>query len=109
MIHDCRNDSVAIYSQYNIILRNVFDTQSAHAVIQLQEAGKPVHKVKNISLNTLCEAYNVPINPMKDLLKNVYKKDQRFWGRRPLSRDMILYAAADVLNLVPHLYNVMLK
>lgn len=27
IIHDCRNDSVNLYSEFNIILRNVFDTQ----------------------------------------------------------------------------------
>lgn len=27
IIHDCRNDSYNLYSQYNILLKNVFDTQ----------------------------------------------------------------------------------
>lgn len=27
IIHDCRNDSYNLYAQYNILLRNVFDTQ----------------------------------------------------------------------------------
>lgn len=27
IIHDCRNDSINLYSQFNILLRNVFDTQ----------------------------------------------------------------------------------
>lgn len=27
IIHDCRNDSVNLYTQFNILLRNVFDTQ----------------------------------------------------------------------------------
>jgi len=30
IIHDCRNDSFNLYSQYNILLRNVFDTQVSH-------------------------------------------------------------------------------
>ncbi|EEB12082.1 conserved hypothetical protein [Pediculus humanus corporis] len=109
VIHDCRNDSSTIYFQFGVILRNVFDTKSAHAVIQMQEMGKPVHKVKDVSLNTLYEIYNLPTNPMKEYFKNIYKKDQKIWGRRPLSRDMIVYAAADVLSLVPHLYSLMLK
>ena len=75
----------------------------------MQEMGKPVHKVKDVSLNTLYEIYNLPTNPMKEYFKNIYKKDQKIWGRRPLSRDMIVYAAADVLSLVPHLYSLMLK
>ena len=43
-----------------------FLLQAAHAVLQQQETGKPVYKVKNVSLNTLCRAYNAPINPRKD-------------------------------------------
>lgn len=100
VIHDCRNDSVNLYSQFRTILRNVFDTQSAHAVLQYQEHGKQVYKVKNLSLNTLCELYNAPPNPMKDQLKSVYRRDQKYWARRPLSRDMLLYAAGDVLVLI---------
>lgn len=74
--------------------------QSAHALLQYQEQGKQVYKVKNVSLNTLCEIYNAPKNPMKDQLKNIYRRDQKYWSRRPLSRDMLLYAAADVLVLI---------
>lgn len=51
-------------------------------------------------MNTLCELYNAPINPIKDQLKNVYRRDQKYWARRPLSRDMLLYAAGDVLVLI---------
>lgn len=83
--------------------------QAAHAVVQLQLTGKPVYKVKNVSLNALCELYGAPINPQKETLKALYRRDQRYWARRPLTRDMLLYAAADVLSLVPQVYNAMLK
>uniref|UniRef100_A0A336LUJ2 CSON004888 protein n=2 Tax=Culicoides sonorensis TaxID=179676 RepID=A0A336LUJ2_CULSO len=110
VIHDCRNDSINLYTQFGIKLRNVFDTQSAHAVLQCQESGKPVYKVKNLSLNNLCEIYNAPINPMKDHLKNIYRRDQKYWARRPLTKEMILYAAGDVLVLInDQLYAKMAK
>ncbi|XP_041971580.1 egalitarian protein homolog [Aricia agestis] len=108
IIHDCRNDSVNLYNQFEITLKNVFDTQAAHAVLQLQQQGVPVYKVKNLSLNALCELYNAPMNPMKEQLKNVYRRDQRYWQRRPLTKDMIIYAASDVLSLVnPAIYTYM--
>ncbi|XP_064117205.1 uncharacterized protein LOC135222824 isoform X2 [Macrobrachium nipponense] len=87
--------------------QNVFDTQAAHTVLQQQETGKPVYKVKNISLNTLCRSYGAPVNPRKDQMKNVYRRDQRFWARRPLTEDMIVYAAYDVIALVPTVHDAM--
>lgn len=50
MIHDCRNDSVNLFNQFRILLKNVFDTQSAHAVLQFQDQDKQVYNVKNVSL-----------------------------------------------------------
>jgi exonuclease 3'-5' domain-containing protein 1 len=85
---------------FNFINNFFVFSQSAHAVLQFQETGKQVYKAKNVSLNTLCELYGAPINPMKDQLKNVYKRDQKYWARRPLTRDMLLYAASDVLVLI---------
>ncbi|XP_053997191.1 egalitarian protein homolog [Hylaeus anthracinus] len=109
VIHDCRNDSVNLYTQFKILLNNVFDTQAAHAVLQFQETGKPVYKVKNVNLNTLCDQYGAPCNPLKEQLKNIYRNNQKYWCRRPLSRDMLIYACSDVLSLVPHIYVAMAK
>ncbi|XP_071450469.1 egalitarian protein homolog [Hetaerina americana] len=107
VIHDCRNDSINLFNQFGITLQNVFDTQAAHAILQLQETGRPVHKAKNLSLNALCLAHGASPNPLKESLKGIYRRDQRYWNRRPLTRDMIVYAAADVLSLVPHVYCAM--
>uniref|UniRef100_T1P7J1 Exonuclease n=1 Tax=Musca domestica TaxID=7370 RepID=T1P7J1_MUSDO len=100
VVHDCRNDAVNLYLQFGILLRNVFDTQAAHAIVQYQESGKQVYKAKYISLNSLCEQYNAPINPIKEQLKQIYRRDQKYWAKRPLTREMLLYAAGDVLVLI---------
>jgi exonuclease 3'-5' domain-containing protein 1 len=78
----------------------------AHAVLELQNHGKPVHRVNNISFNTLCDNYGAFMNPLKEQVNAVYRKDPRFWARRPLTTDMICYAAADVISLV-HIYKGM--
>ncbi|CAG5075580.1 Similar to egal-1: Egalitarian protein homolog (Caenorhabditis elegans) [Cotesia congregata] len=109
VIHDCRNDSVNLYNQFGITLKNVFDTQAAHAVIQFQETGKPVDKVKNVNFNTLCDLYGAPCNLLKNQLKYIYRKDQKYWLRRPMSRDMLIYATSDVLGLVPQAFTAMSK
>ena len=85
----------------------MFIFQAAHAVLEMQENGKPIHKVKNESLNALCDLYGASVNPIKDQLKAVYRKDPRFWARRPLSAEMVIYAASDVLCLVPEIYLAM--
>lgn len=74
--------------------------QAAHAIVQFQDSGKQVYKAKYISLNSLCEQYSAPINPIKEQLKHIYKRDQKYWANRPLSREMLLYAAGDVLVLI---------
>jgi len=51
--------------------------------------------------------YGLPINSSKDQLRAQNKKDQRYWLRRPLSKDMLAYAASDVLILMPKLYKIL--
>ncbi|KAL1415390.1 hypothetical protein MTO96_029455 [Rhipicephalus appendiculatus] len=107
VMHDCRNDSAALFFQFGIKLQNVFDTQAAHATLQQQDVGKPVHKVKNVSLGTLCTLYGGPANPRRDQVKSLYRRDQKFWSRRPLSEDMIFHAAFDVFCLLPGVYGAL--
>lgn len=40
-------------------------------------------------------------------MKKLYRRDQKFWSRRPLTEDMILYAAYDVWALVPTVYDAL--
>ncbi|KAL0277827.1 UNVERIFIED_CONTAM: hypothetical protein PYX00_004976 [Menopon gallinae] len=100
VIHDCRSDSQAIHKQYGVLLKNVFDTQVAYLVIQFQDLGKPIHSCIRVSLSKLYEIYGLPGNKYKDCIKVVYKRDQKIWCRRPMTRVMLLYAASDVSCLL---------
>lgn len=48
-------------------------------------------------------------NVLKEQMKSVYRRDQRYWSRRPITREMLLYAGGDVLGLVPQVYTAMNK
>lgn len=110
VIHDVRNDSAALFFQHQITLRNVFDTQIGHSVIQQQNTGRPAYKSKYVSLNTLCELYGGPtVNVKKDQMKKAYRRDPKFWSHRPLTDEMIYYAAFDVFALIPDVYQNMVK
>ena len=41
-------------------------SQSAHAVLELQDQGKPVYKAKSVSFSSLCDMYGASPNPLKD-------------------------------------------
>lgn len=91
-------------------MSNVFDTQVAHLIIQQQSTGKPAYKpTKYISLYTLCSLYGGPnLNPKaKDKLHKIYRKDFKYWQRRPLNDEMLIFAMTDVVSLLPNVYRTM--
>ena len=108
--HDVRNNSVSLNKNYGITLKNVFDTQVAHLILQQQCTGKPAYKpTKYISLYSLCQLYGGPnLNPkMKDKLHKIYKKDFKYWQKRPLTDEMMQFAITDVYALLPTIYRTM--
>jgi len=47
---------------------------------------------------------------MKDNLKSIYQTNYKYWTTRPLTSEMILYAASDVLVLInKNLYDNMAR
>nr|XP_054750667.1 uncharacterized protein LOC129256509 [Lytechinus pictus] len=108
VIHDCRKDAAALFHQYGITLTNTFDTSIAYAVLQNQCQVAGSRPRPRISFQNLCEIIgeDMDIENKKDIKKKM-KYIRNFWARRPLSNDMIDYAATDVYMLVPNLYNVL--
>ncbi|XP_023326100.1 uncharacterized protein LOC111699617 [Eurytemora carolleeae] len=104
VIHACMHDSGAFYFQHGIILQNVFDTQVADEVLQMKNNRIPYYKTSKKSFNHICEVFDVPTNPIKMEVLAEFRKDKYFWDRRPLTPDMQYYAACDVIQLVPNLY-----
>ncbi|TRY75307.1 hypothetical protein TCAL_01651 [Tigriopus californicus] len=92
-------------------LKDVLETdrivKAAYAVLQYQEDLSPVYKVKNTSLSSLCKLYKISGHEMIEQNRSTYKRDQKFWTRRPFDQEMILVLASDLLALVPQLYATM--
>lgn len=119
IVHDVRNKSNALYTQFGIILNNVFDTQVANLVIQQQETGKPAYKSRFISMSKLCEVYgNESILKYRKVVKTRHcgstqafsssasskSKDVNYWRTRPLTETMVYEATMDVFCLVGGIY-----
>jgi ribonuclease D len=97
VMHDCRKDSEALYYQYDVSLRGVWDSQIAYSVLSQLKGYKTPYP---IGLNTLLKACCCEENKFKDMVKSAMTAMRNFWEVRPLSRMMIDYAAGDVSNLL---------
>lgn len=96
VLHSCRSDALQIYIDFGITLQPIYDTQLAYTLIQKQ-AGNIVNQ---ISYNNICHEHKLPVNISKDVMKNIYRKDQKFWLNRPLTKQMVDYAREDVRSLL---------
>jgi hypothetical protein len=93
ILHDARNDNEALYS-VGIINEHFEDTQILHGLLTSLR-GKPE---KKIGLKELMQHYGFN-HELKTTMKANYKSDPALWAKRPLTEDMIEYAACDVANL----------
>ncbi|XP_070558747.1 egalitarian protein homolog [Ptychodera flava] len=107
VFHNCRSDSAALYCQFGVTLRNVFDTECAYQVLMDQhniDVKQPIP-----GLNHVCQIFGGPLNEVNEDIKYRMSHDHGYWGYRPMSRDMVIYAAADVFALLPDVYYNMKK
>lgn len=91
IIHDCRQDSDALFHQFGITLCSVFDT-SIYAI-------KLRYSTKRSNLNKTLSEFQCTLNPHRDDISTMYKRDPSVWMRRPLTQFLIEYASKDVASL----------
>lgn len=96
IIHDCRSDWDSLLYQYSVRLFSFIDTQEAYYVYHLfyhQELTLPISLLNFIKIitNTNMEE--------KIKMKDEMHNDPEIWGKRPLTENMIKYAAEDVKYL----------
>ena len=76
ILHDCRNDAAALKGQFNIELGQVWDTQTAHALLEGKDP-EAFHKGLNVILQTYAGKSNVN--------KKEVQHGPGVWEQRPLS------------------------
>lgn len=102
LFYDCRVDACALFAQYNLTLRDVFDVQLA--VLALRQSTPGTTRPENLlGLKSALETY-LPDTPAVEIKALGGKKlfrgtDFDVFGRRPLPTEMMEYAAADVALL----------
>lgn len=83
IFHGADYDIRSLYRDFNIEMKHLFDTETACRFLGFQETGleRVIDKYFNINLD-----------------KKFQKKD---WSKRPLPKEMMAYAAIDVMYLIP--------
>lgn len=102
VMHSAFGDAGALLSNFNVRLKNVYDTQCAFTALQLSDPNLlPEDLVPHsIALNELLKFYKISPNAYKSSIKSSYRDNPHIWKTRPLTEEMILYAASDVDALI---------
>lgn len=90
VIHDCREDSAALYGQHEMRLENVFDTQVAHQCLE-RSKGRPPYQA------SASELLGAPPGPD---LKSQMLLEPQLWAQRPLKAPLVAYALHSVHGLL---------
>ncbi|CAE8610911.1 unnamed protein product, partial [Polarella glacialis] len=96
VMHDCREDSAALFHQHGVELRAVFDTQAAHSVLERRKGSSP-YQVSSAELLRSRLAVRDP--PETAELKSLMLRDPQLWARRPLPGPLVRYALHGVAKL----------
>jgi hypothetical protein len=94
VIHDCKMDSDALLHRLGITLRSVHDTQICDQILR----GKGTEVTTGMEcLNIVLSRNGVEANTVRD--KGVYDVNPAFWATRPMTPQMIQWAAGDVASM----------
>lgn len=98
LIHDLHQD-VRAFAQFlpegkKLQVQQILDTQLIAEY--LSPSNNPF-----IGMNQMLELFGLEQHPSKTVVKNKMRQEENIWLNRPLSSDLMQYAAADVEVLIP--------
>uniref|UniRef100_A0A0G4I031 3'-5' exonuclease domain-containing protein n=1 Tax=Chromera velia CCMP2878 TaxID=1169474 RepID=A0A0G4I031_9ALVE len=106
--HDCREDNAALFHQFGFSMKNVFDCQVAHLLIQRAEQKKQKGSNERVSqplyqasLSDLTAEFLGLKSTDSNALKQKMADDEALWHRRPLTAELVKYALSGVMLLPP--------
>ena len=103
IMHDCREDSAALFHQYKgIRLGGVFDTQVVSLLIQKHESSSQLRQEGYMDLaQRVLQCDREDDTDSSNKMKEKMIEDPLLWMRRPLTKDHIRYAIHGVKFLIP--------
>lgn len=106
--YDCRTEQKALYSQFDVVLRNVFDVSIAYTIISEQchvtSRSAPKFRPARPKFSELCSIFGVKKPRNQRAFMEQMNSTKDFWAVRPLTDEMLDFAIDDVLCLVPVIY-----
>uniref|UniRef100_A0A8D8LYW8 3'-5' exonuclease domain-containing protein n=1 Tax=Cacopsylla melanoneura TaxID=428564 RepID=A0A8D8LYW8_9HEMI len=107
VFHGISGDAANLYRQFNITLRQAYDTQAAFKTMQLKfpdlrmgYGGCDYNGDWKVSLNDLMALYKFDTNQIKGAVKSLYRNNPNLWSYRPLCPALLHYAGEDVDKLL---------
>ncbi|XP_046555408.1 piRNA biogenesis protein EXD1-like isoform X2 [Haliotis rubra] len=106
VFHACNRDSAALKCQFDVMLNNVFDVQTALFIIEKSEGRQLPYARK---LMDVCSHYTdvTSLAGKEDVIAKLYKSNAAYWATKEFTPEMIDYACADVRILIPEVYEKM--
>ncbi|XP_071491337.1 uncharacterized protein [Diadema antillarum] len=109
VMHDCRIPAANLHRQFGVKLRNVFDTSLAYDTLLYQCNLLPSEQTEErprIEMAALCELLGEKAqSDVGKGLTETLENNPHMWADRPLSEELIQYAAGTVRSLVPRVFN----
>uniref|UniRef100_A0AC34GWQ9 3'-5' exonuclease domain-containing protein n=1 Tax=Panagrolaimus sp. ES5 TaxID=591445 RepID=A0AC34GWQ9_9BILA len=106
VMHDIKRVANVLAHRYSVHMRNVFDTQIAHAVLQHEKFGKPFNELRAISFLNLQRVYYPQSIMMSDLSPRKLSQPIN-WINCTIDNEILLAASEECHTIVSALYRLL--